>query len=132
MKQIGYNVGTIHSRNRKLVFNIVASRGPISRASIARFVKLSITAITDIVAELIEIGLVKEAGIGSSSSGRPPNLVELSGDTFCVLGLSMGAEKTCAVLTDPRGNIHDRAICVTKRNSNPHAIIEQLIIDKCR
>ncbi len=54
----------------------------------------------DIVGALIEEGLVREVGVGPSSGGRRPVLLEVVPDAFCAVGLDVGPRTIRAVVTD--------------------------------
>jgi len=80
--------------NTTLVLKTIYHDDQISRADIARSTSLTRTTVSEIVTELIGLGLVKETGFGPATIGKPPIhvdfdagarqliCVDLSGDTF--------------------------------------------------
>ena len=63
--------------NRNLVLKTIFGQDSISRAEIARVTSLTRTTVSDIVADLLEEGLVSEIGVGSSLGGKSPILLSL-------------------------------------------------------
>ncbi|HVN53721.1 MAG TPA: ROK family transcriptional regulator [Anaerolineaceae bacterium] len=73
--------------NSRLVLKTIYQAEDISRAEISRITGLTRTTVSDIVAGLIDEGLVEEVGIGASSGGKPPvqvSLVENARQIVCV------------------------------------------------
>lgn len=102
----------MRTHNRKLVFDRITMMGPVSRAALARDLRLSATAVTDIVTGLLERDLVRESGIGESDGGRRPVLLEAHSETNCLLGLDLTADGVRALVSDPGGRVlarHGRA-----------------------
>src|SRR5512142_601470 len=81
--------------NRSLVLELVKAGGPVSRASIARsttLAKPTVSAIAD--------GLIREVGVGTTASGRPPILLEFNAHSLLVAGVHVGARQTTVVIAD--------------------------------
>lgn len=123
---LGQKAQTIRARNRQLVFNLVTAQGPISRVVIARQLNLSVTAVSDILTDLQEVGLVEEAGHGVSNGGRPPILLRASSDRVCLLGLFLSANEIRAVLTDPGGRILGRLTHAVASSLEPAELMRKL------
>jgi len=77
----------------------------ISRAEIARRADLSRSTVSEIVSEILPMGLVSEIGEGPSAGGRRPILLEFRDDAFVILGVEMGASHVAVALTDLRGKV---------------------------
>ncbi len=77
----------------------------ISRAEIARRAGLSRSTVTEAVRDLLATGLVVESGIGETTGGRKPILLEFVDDAGCILGLDIGATHVAAALTNLRGQV---------------------------
>lgn len=77
----------------------------ISRADIARQAGLSRSTVSEVVSELLETRLVREAGEGESSGGRRPIVLEFQDDACVILGVDMGATHVSVALTDLRGRV---------------------------
>lgn len=88
--------------NRAHVLNLLRGREMISRTDIARGLKLSKVTISVIVNELIDEGLIREVGQGTSlpSGGRKPILLSLNTGEKHVIGIDIGKTNiVCAMST---------------------------------
>ncbi len=75
----------------------------ISRAEAARLTTLSRATVSAIVDELLNSGVVLEAGIGVFHAGRPPTLLQLNPDAGRVIGIDVGASHVFVVIADLKG-----------------------------
>jgi glucokinase-like ROK family protein len=91
----------INKLNKIRILNIIRERGHISRAEISKLSGISAPSVTRIVDGLIhDEGIVQEVGVGKSSGGRRPTLVEFSGQDNCVIGIDLGATHINGVLAN--------------------------------
>jgi len=91
--------------NTNLVLKTIFDNERIGRAEIARVTSLTRTTVSDIVADLISEGLVKEVGIGSSIGGKSPILLSLEADARYLIGLDLGRKKFSGAIVNLRGEI---------------------------
>jgi predicted NBD/HSP70 family sugar kinase len=91
--------------NHRLILRTVYDFGPISRAEVARNTGLTRTTVSDVVADLLDDGMVTEVGRGPSSGGKAPILLDLVGDARQVIGLDLGEETFAGALVNLRGEI---------------------------
>ncbi|MBD3337289.1 MAG: ROK family protein [Candidatus Eisenbacteria bacterium] len=77
----------------------------MSRAEIVQHEKLSRSTVSEVVGELLPTGLIAEVGIGKSSGGRRPIILEFCDAAAVILGVEMGATHVTVVLTDLRGRV---------------------------
>jgi len=91
--------------NRLTVFNIIRKYGPISRAEIARLTRLSEPTIGRCVKYLLDKNFVKEIGLGESSGGRKPILIEISKNSCFTIGLEIGRNCLQGILINPANEI---------------------------
>jgi predicted NBD/HSP70 family sugar kinase len=77
----------------------------ISRAEISRKLGLSRSTVTELVKELIQLNFISEAGIGESSGGRKPIVLEFNDDAKIVLGIDIGATHVSVAMTNLRGKL---------------------------
>ena len=91
--------------NKRLILKTIYNDEAISRASIARTTHLTRTTVSSIVAELIDDGLVAEAGHGPSRGGKPPILLSFLNDSYEIIGLDLGNSHFRGALLDLKGNI---------------------------
>ena len=94
------------------VLDLVWQRREVSRAEIARHTGRSRSTISEVVARLLDTGLVEEVGSGESRGGRRPILIGFRDEGGVILGVDLGATHVSVILTDLRGSVlawHDRA-----------------------
>jgi N-acetylglucosamine repressor len=91
--------------NERLVVRTLYDLGPISRAEVARLTGLTRTTVSDVVAALIDDGVVREIGRGPSSGGKAPILLEVDQDARLVVGLDLAEERFAGSLVNLRGEI---------------------------
>ena len=86
--------------NRSLVLGSMKSGEVLSRAELARQLRLSKVTISQVVADLISEGLVEETGDGGTSStgGRRPRLIRVVSSGPYVIGLDIGLTNTVVAL----------------------------------
>lgn len=95
--------------NTTAILELVRASGPLSRAEIARRLKLSGSTVTRLTAELIEAGLiVPEPEPGASRGGRRPILLRFNRRAATVVGVDVGGTTTTAALADLDGHILER------------------------
>ncbi len=83
-------------------------------------------AVMDIVGVLIEEGLVREVGVGPSSGGRRPMLVEVIPEAHCAIGIEVGARTIRAVVTDLHAVVQQRVHAASEMMHGPDALLSQL------
>lgn len=88
-----------------LVLEHVWREKRVSRADIARTLRLSRSTVSEIVADLLETGLIAEAGDGPSTGGRRPVLIRFQDDAARIIGVDMGASHVSVALTNLRGKV---------------------------
>ena len=91
--------------NERLVVRTLYDLGPISRAEVARLTGLTRTTVSDVVASLLDEGVVREVGRGPSSGGKAPIMLEVDDDARLVVGLDLGEEHFAGSLVNLRGEI---------------------------
>lgn len=96
---------TLYGRGRNLnkhaILDLIRfTPGGISRADLAREMGLSRSAVTAIVGDLIEAGLVREAANGIPAGGRRPILLEVNAQGGYVAGIDIGATHLMVLLAD--------------------------------
>ena len=126
----GPDIGAISTRrvNRQRLFDTVRRLGPISRADLAKRTRLSPPTVSALVEELVSgAGLLREIGIGASSGGRPPMLLEFNTDFGCLAGVDLGSRVVRFALADLQGRVlarHEARTRVESRDQTVHQILE--------
>ena len=91
----------INRQNKITILNLIRQKGSVSRAELAKISGMSAPTVTRIVDSLINSEhLVRDAGEGSSSGGRRPNLVSFNGEEHFVIGIDLSPRFITAVLSD--------------------------------
>lgn len=90
--------------NRNLVFNLIRTRQPISRADLARVSGLQRSTISLIVEDLIRDNWILEGATGRLPRGRRPTFLELNHQR-AVIALDIHPSQTTVAVTDLGGRI---------------------------
>ena len=93
------------SNNLSLALQIIYSEGPTSRAGVARSSHLTPATASDLVDELIETGLVIEAGTGPSAGGKPPKLVAPNPEGRSIIALDISSSRFQGAVVDLSGEV---------------------------
>lgn len=96
------------SGNLRATLELVSSHEETSRAEIARQTGLSRPAVSSLVNELIDQGLLRELGQGTSSGGKPPTLLAINDRGRDIVALDLGHQPFQGALVDLTGRIHRR------------------------
>ncbi len=94
--------------NLRTTLELVSSRGATSRADIARQTGLSRAAVSSLVGELLDTGLLRELGQGASAGGKPPTLLAVNDRGRDIVALDLGHQPFRGALVDLSGRIHER------------------------
>jgi len=123
----------INHQNKIMILNLIRRSGTISRASLAKKSGMSAPTVTRIVDSLINTeGLVKNAGEGSSSGGRKPNLITFNGEDHKVIGIDLSPRYITAIITDLNCKVIASKKIITKNLvsfENTMKVVSELIIE---
>ncbi|MFC1411640.1 ROK family transcriptional regulator [Streptacidiphilus sp. N1-12] len=89
-EQAGRNVRDLRRSNRSLLLRHLYFHERVSRQELSRATGLSTASVSNVVTELIDEGLVVEAGAVESEGGRPRILLEIDASRFQVVGVDVG------------------------------------------
>ena len=82
----------VKNLNKHAVLDLIRfTPGGISRVELAKEIGLTRAAVTSIVNDLMESNIIREAERRTSTSGRPPIILEINPDAGYVAGVDMGA-----------------------------------------
>jgi len=111
----GHGIGNIKAHNLRAVLLTLLRQGPTSRVRLAQLTGLSTTTITNLIAALLEQGIVTETGKegaaetrggnGRTGAGRPPTLVSIIPAARCAAGIHFGVDTVRVGVTDLFGNL---------------------------
>jgi predicted NBD/HSP70 family sugar kinase len=97
---VGANAERSRSHNRKLVLGRLRATGESGRAQIARASGLSIQAVSNIIAGLMDDGLIVEQGRKATGRGQPPVLYALNPQGAYALGIEVRPDAVNATVLD--------------------------------
>ena len=110
--------------NRQIVLNLIREQQPISRAELARRMKVNRAALTSIVRELIGAGDVEEIGAASAVRGRRPTLLAVKTSGRLAVAVDVRPGRTHLALADFAGQVLAREDIDTP--AAPRALAEEL------
>ena len=114
--------------NQARVLRLLKEQGNLSRAELARFLNLTRSTLTYVTSELMEMGLIAEAGQSfvTQATGRPGTGLKLNSEGAFFLGAEIGAEGIHLVLINLEGLILYRET-VPLRSKRPEAVCRDLV-----
>lgn len=91
---------TARAMNRRLILNLLRREGPRSRADIAAVIGLSPAAVTFVVTDLLEEGIVIEGKTVPGLTGRRPIPVDINYEHALAVGFKLMVDSVECVATD--------------------------------
>ncbi|MEU4400978.1 ROK family transcriptional regulator [Micromonospora orduensis] len=91
---------SVRLRNRSALLTRLFLDGPLTRQDLVRGTGLSQPAVSNVVADLIDEGLVAEAGAAESDGGRPSMLLRIAPRFAFVVGVDVGETRVRVELFD--------------------------------
>jgi N-acetylglucosamine repressor len=95
--------GTSREINRQIALNLIRARQPISRADLARLMGLRRGAVSLLVGQLVESGLVFQGAKGESKRGRKPLHLYIETRRRFALAVDISSSETTMMVTDVLG-----------------------------
>ena len=95
--------GTSRHINRQIALTLVGSHQPISRADLARRMKLRRGAVSLLVQELLDERHIVEGTTGQAARGRKPTLLYINTRQRSSVAVDIRASRTFLMLADPMG-----------------------------
>lgn len=127
MTKIAGDQHLVRKTNLKLILETVKRKGQISRAELAKELKLSAPSVSSNIEQLLKMDLLKEVGEGSSGGGRKPILLEFNKEYGYVLGIDLSSEHCKIALSDLIGSIVAVEQFDLPEDLDGQKIIEQLV-----
>ncbi len=115
------------SLNTALILNYIRREGTTSRRSIAEETGLTAGAITILISDLLNRGLVEECGLGISSGGRKSTLLRLKGDAVYSVGVELTATQIIGVVCDFNARVITNRVIDIDPRIDSLQIIEQML-----
>jgi predicted NBD/HSP70 family sugar kinase len=108
------------------VLRQLRDQGPRSRATLAAELGLTRTAVSNLVTDLADRGLVRTGGLERGAVGRPGTTVELDGHGVCGLGAEINVNHVSTLALDLGG----RVVSEHKLGLDAHAAPAENVIDR--
>jgi predicted NBD/HSP70 family sugar kinase len=102
--------------NRNLLFNLIRTRQPVSRADLARLSGLQRSTVSLIVEELIADRWILEGAVGHLPRGRRPTLIQLN-DQRAIIALDIHPSQTTVAVADLGGKIVAQSVIVLPQDA---------------
>lgn len=119
---------TVRRANLGVVLQQIAGGEPRSRARVAAETGLTRGTVSSLVAELIELDLLRETGEDERSgrAGRPGQVLEL-GDSIVAIGLEVNVDYLAVCVEDMKGNVrYEKHVHSDNRRSAPRPVLNRL------
>ncbi len=94
----------MHDLNTRAVTSLLYDKGVKSRTEIAKHTDLTRPTISNITAKLLSAGLIEEVGVGKSTGGRKPTLLDINEEFGYVMAVKIESGKVITGLYDLRTN----------------------------
>jgi glucokinase-like ROK family protein len=105
IESIGANQSLARKQNSSALLNLLRLFGPLSRAYLATKIGLTRSTVSRIVDDLLAEKLIREAKLSVGKKGRPGMLLELNPQGGSAIGIEIGVNFICILLTDFSGNV---------------------------
>lgn len=102
-KPVSGDSSLLKSINQTTLLELIRQLYPISRADLAKRTKLTRATVSALVEDLIARHLVVETGIGESSGGRRPMMLEINREAGYVFGVDLRATDMLVICANLRG-----------------------------
>ncbi|MCU6710750.1 ROK family protein [Paenibacillus sp. J5C_2022] len=106
MKKVAGNQKLIRSTNLNLIIDLVRRQGPISRADVAKILKLSAPSVSSNIEQLLAMEILEEVGTRDIvSSGRPPILLRFNRHYGYIIAIDLAGDRIRMAVGDLMGEI---------------------------
>lgn len=111
------NGNKVKQLNRSLILKEIRQNGPIPKIDLSSKFDLTFPAVGNIITELLDTGIIEEAGYGESSGGRPPILYKMNWDSVYVIALVIGVQEVSISLVNLKGKVKNEITGDVKKDS---------------
>jgi glucokinase len=113
--------------NLREVLRLLRAHNPCSCSDLARFSGLSVPTVAASVSRLEHMGLAKRLGKGSSSGGRPPDLLRFN-ESYCyVAGIEISDTQIRLSIANLTGEVIGESEGEIGEKSWPMAVVERMV-----
>ena len=107
-KARGSNIVQVKQHNRALIMNRIVQERAISRVDLSRSTGLSKGGISQIINELLQLGLITEKPSPMGNPGRVPYLLELSTEQCFLVAVDLRRSDSTVSLVDLQGHVRTK------------------------
>lgn len=105
MERTAGNQGMIKENNQKFIIDTLVSKGPTSRADLAKILKLSAPSVSNNINQLLKKKILLEIGEGDSIGGRRPILLEFNYNYGYIVGIDLSSQDLKIALSNLKPEI---------------------------
>ena len=105
----GSNLPRIRAQNLTVVLDALRKLQPISRSDLAAVTDLTPATMTNLIAELVNRGFIREERSLEKQIGRRPTLLSLDLNGATILGIEISRSQVLGIVTDFSGTIRQSA-----------------------
>lgn len=122
----GQNMGNVKQSNRSAILYMLHQQGGMSRKQMAEKLHLTPAAVTILVSEMIEDGILYEGEAIESCGnvGRKEIRIDIRKDCIYFFGMYFGLEKVIISAADPQGNLlHTANFALNEKHSSEKKLL---------
>lgn len=116
----------IKAMNRANIIKLIKQYGEITKQDIAVALKLSIPTVTTNINQLMEEGLVEEAGVGDSTGGRKPVILRFAENARYSVGVNISPDSVGILLINLNNAIIDEVFFEYEKDCGFAAALSRL------
>lgn len=128
---LGSNINLVKSHNLRAILLSLLHEGSLSRVGLARKTGLSTTTVTNLIADLLEQGIVIEEGMetveGPRPVGRPRTALRLVDDARYAIGVHIGIGRFRVGLANLTGDLVARRTIEYDFQMLPEAVLDEIV-----
>lgn len=94
--------------NRSRILNVIYQKKTVTRQEIARILNISLPTVVSNVADMVEDGILEEAGMATSTGGRKPVIIKFVSNSRYAIGIELKASYGKIIITDLSSRIVDQ------------------------
>jgi predicted NBD/HSP70 family sugar kinase len=101
---------SLRRRHMARILEVLCQKPGLPRSRLARLLRLSASAVTEAVAELLEEGLLVERPLPPKGQGRPSIALDVEGERHLVLAWEVDVDRMAVALMNLRGEVRTRVL----------------------